>query len=243
MLRIFEKAERLLATHLATSNIDAGHGMSHAKKVQMHAVKAILTAADAVPNDFQFNAIVLAALLHDADDRKFFSPDSKKAHQIVMVASADYRELADLVQQLIDLVSASKNKNSTVAPNDEWMLIPRHADRLEAIGKIGIVRAYQYAIAKGNPFSLPSTPRVTSMEELNRVAPPSRFASYNGNSASMIDHFYDKIVHLGPIDTDNKYFFEKSNRRMQIIYEFLFEFGRTGVVNEEKIKHWEQECQ
>lgn len=231
-------AEELLQQHLQQAAIDAGHGINHARRVLNHA-KLALQSETVSLSEHQQNAVLLAALLHDADDHKFFAAESQKAHEIVMTVSEHNTSLADLVQELINLVSASKNKNSTVKPEDEWMLIPRHADRLEAIGRIGIVRAYQYASAKGNPLSLPDTPRVTSMDELELIAPPTRFQRYDGNSKSMIDHFYDKIVHLGPIKTPNTYLHDESQRRMGIIYEFLFDFGQKGIVDTAKLSEWE----
>lgn len=70
---------------------------------------------------------------------------------------------------MIDYVSASKNGNSVpeVATRHPEYLWPRCCDRLEAIGTIGAVRCYQYALEVGNKMALPGvTPRPQTNEEL-----------------------------------------------------------------------------
>ena len=41
-----------------------------------------------------------------------------------------------------------------------------------------------------------TTPRAKTEEELWAIATPERFAAYVGASDSMVDHFYDKLLHL-----------------------------------------------
>ena len=64
------------------------------------------------------------------------------------------------------------------------------------------------------------------------MAPPERFARYNGDSDSFIDHFYDKLVHVCHIESDNPYFAAQTLVRRRELLDFLFEFGRTGTVDE-----------
>ena len=56
---------------------------------------------------------------------------------------------------MVSLVSSSKNGDRIPedAINNEWLLYPRYADRLEAIGIIGIERCYQYALTSKNTLS------------------------------------------------------------------------------------------
>jgi hypothetical protein len=63
---------------------------------------------------------------------------------------------------MINLVSASKNGNNIPIDAQYYpeLLWPRYADRVEAIGKIGIIRCYLYNMHKTNrPLFVESTPR------------------------------------------------------------------------------------
>src|SRR5204863_4319085 len=86
----------------------------------------------------EYYCIILAALLHDADDRKFFGDSNYKNARYLLrkIPEGD----VELVVHMIDLVSTSKNGNSTPVASSGWLLIPRYCDRLEAVGKIGIER-------------------------------------------------------------------------------------------------------
>jgi HD superfamily phosphodiesterase len=89
-------------------------------------------------------------------------------------------ELHDLVVRMISLVSASGNGNGKddVTQDEPWVLWPRYADRLEALGAIGVHRAISYANKGKRMFALPSTPRVSNTVDAMRVATPERFAAY-----------------------------------------------------------------
>ena len=50
----------------------------------------------------------------------------------------------NVVTKMVQLVSSSKNSDCIPLDIQEWYLIPRYADRLEAIGLIGVKRCYQY---------------------------------------------------------------------------------------------------
>ena len=109
---------------------------------------------------------------------------------------------------MIEYVSASKNGNSVpeIAKTNPEYLWPRCCDRLEAIGTIGAVRCYQYALEIGNKLALPnSTPMPKTSEELWSFVVPERFDEYQrscGKSASMLDHYYDKLLQIAHFKED-----------------------------------------
>ncbi len=227
-----EYAGHLLSDILIKACVDDGHSFGHAQKVMGHAVEA-LKKEECLP--LMRTAILFASLLHDADDEKFFGKTDNYPNARFILAKCNERfsefELdVELVINMISLVSASKNKNSRVELGNEWMLIPRWCDRLEAIGHIGLVRAIDYAIHIGNPMITPETLPVYDDDDLEQVAPYSRFLTYNGKSASVIDHLYDKILHIGlrQEDTTNEYLLRISLQRTQIVKDFLFDGWANG---------------
>lgn len=235
-MKVFEFAGNLLREKLTKAGVDSGHSLGHALIVMRHAEQA-LKCEEWLTEPIR-DCVLFAAFLHDADDEKFFGHSSSEgpnnypnAREIIQRTNLEFPDLhldIELVVQMISLVSASKNKNSKVEPGKEFMLLPRWCDRLEAIGQIGLDRAIGYAKHIGNPMVTPDTPIVTNDEDLHRVAPYSRFLAYQGQSASVIDHIYDKILHIGlrPEDTTNQYLLRVSSERTQIIKDFVFNYWR-----------------
>lgn len=71
---------------------------------------------------------------------------------------------------MIRLVSFSKNKEGGEPVDlDEIYLYPRYADRLEAIGRVGVVRAYEYNITAKRPLVVETTPIVKTTGEIEKI--------------------------------------------------------------------------
>ena len=124
-------------------NICQSHGIGHAITVMYNAENA-LRSNDYNLNVFDCRSVLLAALLHDADDRKFF-PENKNFENLRFILKDETPEMIDQVITMVDLVSSSKNGDSIPAYVAErmWMLIPRYSDRIEAFGLVGIKRVFQ----------------------------------------------------------------------------------------------------
>ena len=91
----------------------------------------------------------LAALLHDADDRKYFDQHSTNANLIIEESVFEHTAKTQILSEALEMisyVSASSNGNQIPerAINNPELLWVRYSDRLEAIGTIGMVRCYQY---------------------------------------------------------------------------------------------------
>jgi hypothetical protein len=112
------------------AGICESHGSDHAKCVMNNALKALIHEKESNKAilESQIEAVTLAALLHDVDDKKFF-PNNKNYENLRMLVSEYPIDTIDLVVRMVDLVSASKNGDSI--PDDckdnMWMLIPRYA--------------------------------------------------------------------------------------------------------------------
>ena len=234
---IVGRATRLLSALCAGAKVDASHGVDHALAVLRHADAALASAAgeqasqgakaagatplepisEAPPrtrreilpsfSPSRALAIRLAALLHDADDRKLFpSADAEElpnARRIAVESGASRFGPSVLPEmtQMIQLVSCSRNGNSAppeaiAAPELLW---PRWADRLEATGEVGVVRCYQYNRSINAPLSVDSTPRPSTEADVWALATEERFQEYQargGSSVSMMDHYYDKLLQV-----------------------------------------------
>lgn len=174
-------------------------------------------------------AVKLAALLHDADDRKYFAHnDFENARAIMRVVCPD---LESLVIQMIGYVSSSKNGDTI--PDEcrdrEWMLYPRWADRLEAIGWVGVVRAWEYTLETKRPLFTNETPKAKNVAELMEIASEERYRAYSGKSASMIDHYYDKLLRLNNFETKNRYLFEASRDLLAPLIAVCLAFGENKL--------------
>jgi uncharacterized protein len=220
---------------LFDNNISVCHGIKHAIQVMTHAEMA-LNAKEYNIDDSTKDAVLLAALLHDADDGKFF-PDNHNNENLRNILHDKPIEFVDHVARMVNLVSSSKNADNI--PDDvkdkEWMLIPRYADRLEALGMIGVERCYIYNKSRGAALFMEDTPKVTSEEEMWKIANIERYNAYKGNSRSMMDHYYDKLIRLGLYPIRNPYFDGECKKRNQPIIDFILKYGRGEINNENDI--------
>ena len=223
--------------------IKVSHGIKHVLTVHHHAVQAISAHTPPLTNEESMQ-VESAALLHDVDDTKYF-PDHRKekvnAISILNEAQVDAESMGSILQ-MIEWVSASQNGNS-VPPSVEtsgeyFRLIPRWADRLEAVGVRGVVRCYQYTLEKGQPLWSEMAPRARSEEELWKFADPQRFVDYQasgGNSKDMISHYFDKLLHVArppPAIVRNSYLEKKASESAGPLVEVCLQYGVTGKINE-----------
>jgi len=229
---------RKLEQLLQKENISECHGILHAKAVLIHAINAI-NATNAI-NAEEKKYILYASLLHDADDRKFF-PLNTNYENVRSILEDESQETVDKVIELIELVSSSKNGDTIPkkCKDKEWMLIPRYADRLEAIGMIGLVRTFIFTLKKGKDLYLPTTPMPKTVNEIWKIASVKRYKSYSGASESMLDHFYDKLLRLGKFPITNKYLNNESKKRIKPLLDFLLYINNMSVNNfKEEIKKY-----
>jgi len=236
--------------------IDDSHGLSHMLTVLCHATKA-LEAWDGKPIDpKEILKVKLAALLHDIDDSKYF-PSSveyenaryilSKANEYSEYSTSDIKaEDIDDIIEMISWVSSSKNGDTIpkkVSDINSYLLYPRYADRLEAIGIIGLERTLEYSLKRknqGNPkgaLFLKSTSRATTEDELfGSIATKERYESYSGASDSMIDHFYDKLLRIGVFPISNLYFESICRQRQKPLIDVVLEFGSKPDITEDELE-------
>lgn len=212
-------------------NVCKSHGMEHSNRVYQNAL-GIAHAEKEKPTYIQIIMISLASLLHDADDGKFFknNNDCENAREILKGLFAQPH--IDIVIAMIKLVSASKNGNTSPDKTPRWMLIPRIADRLEAIGVNGVLRAYEYTLTIGSPIYTSNTFVPMNVDDLYmNIATVERTLNYTKNqvkSPSLIDHYYDKLLRLMyEIDYDNKFVMSNLKKSNDISTAFVMLFAEN----------------
>jgi uncharacterized protein len=209
------------------NNISTCHGIEHAKAVLKHAINALESLTNTL-SESDIKCILYASLLHDADDKKFF-PLNTNYQNVRSILEHEPNDVIDNVIEMIELVSSSINgdKIPKKCKDKEWMLIPRYADRLEAIGMVGLVRTFIFTLKKGRELYLSTTPMPKIISEIWKVASIKRYKNYSGASVSMLDHFYDKLLRLGKFPITNKYLNNESKKRIKPLLDFLLFFNKS----------------
>lgn len=233
--------------------IDESHGLLHMLIVLYHVSIALSTFK--FSNDISEKEkikIQLAALLHDIDDHKYF-PNNKNynnARKILVETRKNENELSnDDIDDIIEMISwVSSSINGDFIPKKaifkEYLLYPRYADRLEALGIIGVKRALQYTLKQqkeGNPKGILFdiyTPKARDEIRLWDIASDFRYREYTGTSKSMIDHFYDKLLRLGKFPIRNIYFDKETYKRLQPLIDITLYFGTTDNITEKELKEY-----
>ncbi len=129
--------------------------------------------------------IELAALLHDVDDWKINTNgnSSKTVNWLKNIKIPDYvsKRILDVIEQVSFKGAGVKNEADSIEAK-----IVQDADRLDAIGAIGIARTFAYGGSKQRPIYLPEI-----KPELH-----DNFESYKKTTAPTINHFYEKLLLL-----------------------------------------------
>ncbi len=162
------------------ANAEAGHDWWHILRVWNN-VKLLLRyeSADRVTCE-------LAALLHDIADSKFHDGDETIGPRIAGEFLSTIGVEAQLVQHVQAIILNMSYKASLGKPlfHSKELEIVQDADRLDAIGAIGIARAFHYGGFKNRELYNPHIPLVTHVAK----------ETYKNSTAPTINHFYEKLL-------------------------------------------------
>jgi len=128
--------------------------------------------------------IEMAALLHDLDDWKLNSGTESKTVKWLKtldIEEARAEKILEIIEQVSFKGAGVENKARTIEAK-----IVQDADRLDAIGAIGIARTFAYGGHKSRPIYHPDIKPVMH----------SDFESYKNSNAPTINHFYEKLLLL-----------------------------------------------
>lgn len=182
--------EIILRAQAYIHDLFAGESTGHDEQHSLRVWRNALLIASEEGGDS--TVIQLAALLHDADDAKLFDTADTLAHARDFLASCGVApQTAEHVLACIRTVGFKGGHNAPPATMEA--AIVQDADRLDAIGAIGIARTFAYGGAKGRAIYDPD-------EKPQQFADSAAYAASKGCS---ISHFYEKLLLLrGLMHTD-----------------------------------------
>lgn len=122
-----------------------GHDAGHTLRVYHN---AMILAENEAGCDKEI--IALAALLHDVDDHKFFHTENNANARSFLEGAGIPREKIDKICEAVNSVSFSKNRGKH--PETLEGRIVQDADRLDALGAIGIARTFSFGGEHGRPM-------------------------------------------------------------------------------------------
>ena len=163
-------------------NAEGGHDWFHIERVYKNA----LSIAD---NEVCDDTVVkLGALLHDIADSKFHDGDETVGPKIAREFLESNKVDEATIQHVINIIEniSFKGGNTEKSFSSIELDIVQDADRLDAIGAIGIARTFNYGGFKNRPLYNP------------RIAPNLHMSKeeYKKNQAPTLNHFYEKLLLL-----------------------------------------------
>lgn len=189
---------------------EAGHDWFHIERVYNNALHLLKSEK---ANE---QVVILGALLHDIADSKFYNGDEtigpKKAHAFMTkIGIAE-----DVKEQVIKIIENISFKGGSFERNfsSKELEIVQDADRLDAIGAIGIARAFQYGGFKNRVIHDPEEkPKFNMTKE-----------EYKKHTGSTVNHFYEKLLLLKDL-MNTQTGKQIAENRHQYMEDFLQQFS------------------
>ncbi|WP_348922895.1 HD domain-containing protein [Enterococcus rotai] len=186
----------------------SGHGMDHINRVVR------LSSEIAKTENCDHFVVTAAAYLHDTVDDKLVANPVQAYQQL-----KEFLQKIDVsttqIEQIIHIITNLSFSQELAGTAEKLTIegkIVQDADRLDAMGAIGIARTIYYGGHKGNKIYDPNIkPRTLESK-----------AEYREES-TVINHFYEKILLLNE-RLNTAYAKEKGKKRQEFLEDFLQEF-------------------
>ncbi|PWA04318.1 HD domain-containing protein [Flavobacterium psychrotolerans] len=163
-------------------NSEGGHDWFHIERVYNN--------ANAISKNevCDLYVVKLGALLHDIADSKFNNGDETIGPKIAREFLVSENVSEDIINHVVNIIEniSYKGGNFEKKFHSIELDIVQDADRLDAIGAIGIARAFNYGGFKNRPLYNPS------------ISPNLRMSKeeYKNSEAPTLNHFYEKLLLL-----------------------------------------------
>lgn len=188
---------------------EGGHDWFHIQRVYKN---AMLIAKDESVDPF---IVALGALLHDIADSKFHNGDEtvgpKRARDFLSNLDVD-PQVIDHVVKVIDNISFKGGHIKQIFTSPELDVV-QDADRLDAIGAIGIARCFNYGGFKNRALY---DPEIAPNLHMNKE-------EYKNSKAPTINHFYEKLLLLKD-KMNTKTGKQLAQKRHEVMEGFLEQF-------------------
>ena len=189
---------------------EAGHDWFHTLRVYNNA--RLIAKSESV----NLYIVTLGALLHDIADSKFHNGDDtvgpRVARKFLLQHNID-SFVIDSVIDIINNISFNKSLETNNKPNSIELDVVQDADRLDAIGAIGIARCFNYGGFKNRKLFDPSIKPNLKMSK----------KEYKNSKAPTINHFYEKLLLLSN-KMNTKTGKKIAKERHQFMTEYLDQF-------------------
>jgi uncharacterized protein len=163
-------------------NAEGGHDWFHIERVYKNAV---LIARNEQCN---MNVVQLGALLHDIADSKFHDGDETIGPKRARAFLENENVAQETIQHVINIIEniSFKGGNFDKKFHSKELEIVQDADRLDAIGAIGIARTFNYGGFKNRTLYNPGiAPNLNMSKE-----------EYKNSDSPTLNHFYEKLLLL-----------------------------------------------
>ncbi|MGM8360904.1 HD domain-containing protein [Flavobacterium sp. ARAG 55.4] len=163
-------------------NAEGGHDWFHIERVYKN---ALLIAKEEVCD---LQVVQLSALLHDIADSKFHGGDESVGPKVARTFLESQNVIEDVIIHVIEIIRniSFKGGNFEKKFKSIELDIVQDADRLDAIGAIGIARAFNYGGFKNRALYNPEIAPNTNMT----------IEEYKKSQAPTLNHFYEKLLLL-----------------------------------------------
>ena len=200
-LKMIQETEKWVKDQL--KNEGTGHDWHHIRRVTKQA-KEIAKIEGA--NEF---IVTLAALLHDLIDDKVVKSEEAGIKQVTkwLTTIGTTSEQHQHIMTIITTMSFKGGTNKPVTTLEAKVV--QDADRLDAIGAIGIARTFIYAGSKGDPMYDPTL----------AVRDSLTLDEYRHGRSSAIGHFYEKLLKLKDLMNT-----EEGKKRAELRHAFIEQY-------------------
>ena len=189
---------------------EGGHDWFHIERVYKLALRIAQNEADV-----DILVVQLAALLHDIADSKFHDGDEtigpRLAREFLITQQLPEAQLEQVIVIIENISFKGGNQAQTYFSKE--LAVVQDADRLDAIGAIGIARTFNYGGFKNRALYDPAIPPDLQLSK----------EAYKKSTAPTLNHFYEKLLRLKDLmHTETAR--ELAAERHQFMEQFLSRF-------------------